>query len=220
MDIAKHDYTATPADIALVARTYFASQDNVGEGRTTYLRALVATSQVHLRINGSEPLKAIEDVNSGFYAEVLKEANAATPPRTPNRAGTINRRTNFARTSMTALRAWVRADGDLLKLVPKRVTKGALVVAHKARAPSVSRLKAQTGKRVEALLNVLVALGKVDRESAQTELDDFLREYGKRVGALKAKRSTGPRLEPPPPVDVVALQRRMGHDGATPRAQQ
>lgn len=196
MNTKLHDYTATPADIAQMAKAYFASQDTVSEGLSTYLRALVATAQVHVRLNKSEPLSAIQQVHDQFYAEVIAAAQEATPQRTPGRAVIVNRRTNFARTSFSTLRGWIRNGGDLLKLVPKRVTKGSVTAPRKEQAPSPRRLRKVLGRRVLDMIEALNALEVADRDSARSELDSI-------VERLADMKPAAPR-RPPKRVELPA----------------
>src|SRR5215813_305097 len=140
MDTTTKNYVATPGEIATLARHYFSAQDTLLTGRTTYLRALVATTQERLKQTSGEPLACLENVHERFYAAVLKEAQDATPVRLKDRPLVVNRKTNFARSSMSAVRTWVRQGGDLAKLKPHTLTKAALAVKRAPRPASAARL--------------------------------------------------------------------------------
>jgi hypothetical protein len=190
MDTKTHDYVATPTEIGELAKVYFTAQEFLGEGRVTYLRALLATTQERIRLTKAEPLAALESVHASFYAPVLAAAQETVPQRTPQRAILVNRKSNFARSSMSLLRAWTRKEGnDLMKLVPKRVTKAALVVPHKARAPSPARLKAAVEAASKALVTRLLALGERDHATAAEELELLMGQLTDQLGAITGTAS-------------------------------
>lgn len=177
--------TTHASEIGEFAKAYFTAQDAAGEGRTTYLRALLATTQERIKLTKAEPLAALEAVHAAFYAPVLAAAQEFIPPRVPQRALLVNRRTNFARSSMSLLRTWIKHEGnDILKLTPKRVTKASLIVPHKPRTPSQARLKAAVEAASKALVARLLALGERDHATAAEELELLMGQLTDQLGAI------------------------------------
>src|SRR5690242_1993333 len=123
MSLESKHYVATAEDVAAIAREVLNAQKQGSEGRATYLRALIATTQAELGQNPrqrsgeiakvkdearDEQLAALEKVNERFYAIVVRIAKDKIEG--PDRGGReLNRRTTFARTSLSAIRRWVRA---------------------------------------------------------------------------------------------------------------
>jgi hypothetical protein len=175
MDISKYDYVAKPTEIAELTHAIIASETVVFEGRATYLRALVGTTQAELPADGkadkAATLGALEAVHTRFYEAVTKAVQADTPPRVADRAKLVNRRTNFARTALYAVKAWVRAGNDLAKLKAKNVTKGALAVPRKPRAVTAGRLVKRVEKLSTRLMAEMLALMETDKPTAIREIE-------------------------------------------------
>jgi len=191
MDTLTFNYVATPSEIEVLARDYFMALNVTGEGRVTYLRALVDTTKAQLKLEKGEPLPTLEKVHVGFYEAVLKAAEAATPPRIPGRAKEINKKSNFARSAASMLRSWMRHKGnDITKLVTKRVTKSSLVVPHKARPPSPARLKARVEAASKALVSHLLALGDKSPSVAGEELELLMTQLTDQLGAITGGATT------------------------------
>ena len=71
-----------------------------------------------------------------------------------------------------------------MKLQPKRVTKSALAVARKPRAPSLARLKARAEARSKALVASLLALGEQNHATAAEELELLMGQLTDQLGAI------------------------------------
>lgn len=134
MSLESKHYIATPADIATLTRAYSEAIDASSNVRGHYFRALIATTQAEL---GSKPrqrsaeasptleaegirtqLAAVDAVHERFYAVVLDTVNGNADER--------NRRSNFARSAVSTVRAYVRAGFDITLVAAARATKAAL----------------------------------------------------------------------------------------------
>lgn len=177
MDIQKHIYIATPGEITTLAASMFDAESLYANGRTTYLKALVATTQADLpkgKPEKSVALAALEATNERFYAAVVAAANASIPARTANRPIMLNRKTNFARSSVTAIRAYIRAGNDLMKVNPRFATKRALAVPARTRAATPARLKVRVERLSKGLMGQVLLLAEADKATAIQELNVLL----------------------------------------------
>lgn len=175
MDITKFDYVAKPAEISELTQSLLSAEATTLESRTTYLRALVATTQAELP-PGKPPDKAtvlgvLQGVHERFYEAVTKAVQSAVAPRTADRAKVVNRKTNFARTALYAVRAWVKADGNLATLKVRNVTKVSLAVEPKVRPMSATRLTRRLEKLSSRLMAGVLALIETDKPTAIREIE-------------------------------------------------
>jgi hypothetical protein len=188
MDISKFDYVAKPAEIAKLTVELLEAETTVSEGRTTYLRALVDTTKEELPKDGkpdkATALGALEAVHTRFYEAVTKAVQSALPPRLADRAKVLNRKTNFARTSYSAVRAWVKAGGNLATLKARHVTKAALAVPRKARPMNATRLMKRLEKRSKALMADVLALVETDKDAAVHELETLTGQFAAQLEHL------------------------------------
>lgn len=180
MSLESRHYVATSDDVAALTRDIIDAQKKGGEGRATYLRALIATTQAELgqhprqrtvsigKLDAEErerQLKALEAVNARFYPIVVKAAREKITG--PDRGGReLNRRTTFARTSLSAIRRWVKAGNDITSLVAAKTTKASLAVVGRRRGPSPKVLGNQTRRFGARLEKTLVTLAAADPEAA------------------------------------------------------
>lgn len=187
MRIESHDYVASPAEIADLTISLLAADSTSLANRATYLKVLVGTSQAALprgTATKEAMLVAFEQTHAQFMDAVTKAANDTLAPRTPNRAGTLNRMTNFARSSASALRSWIRAGGNLQGLKPRHVTKASLAVQRRPRPLSEGRLKARVEAQSKALVASLLALGETNHSTAAEELDLLMTQLTDQLGAI------------------------------------
>ncbi len=190
-------YVYTPADVASLTKSLLTAQGNLAQGRQTYLRALIGTTQRELgapqRKNAmpAKPLKpdqiaehlgALERVHERFYAAVA--AAAAEGLKGPDAAIHLNRRTNFARTAMSAIRNYVRAGKDLTYLVTARVTKDGLRVPRPARPVTPLRAKRRVESRSKTFIASVLELAEVDRPAAVAEIELVMGQLGAELAAL------------------------------------
>jgi hypothetical protein len=183
MSLESKHYVATAEDVAAIARDVLNAQKEGSEGRATYLRALVATTQAELGLSPRQrsgeigkvkdeerdaQLAALEAVNKRFYAIVIKLAKERIEG--PDRGGLqLNRRTGFARSSMATVRKWVRAGNDITTVVASRVTKRMLTVAGRRKGPSAKVLGNQTRRYSTRLESTLSSLAQADLDAAKEQ---------------------------------------------------
>jgi len=148
-------YRATEADVENLARDYLAAQSQSAAVGSTYLKVLAASAQQHVR--DTTPIKpttveattalyarGVAAVHKRFYPIILATMTTPDIAKAPNlgpveksrRATERNRRTNFARSAYSTLRAWVRAGHDLLTLNIEKMTKRLLIAGLPPAKPS------------------------------------------------------------------------------------
>ena len=188
MDTRNHDYIAKPAEIRKLTTELLDAETTVSEGRTTYLRALVATTQGELPKGGkpdkATALGALEAVHTRFYDAVTKAVQAALPPRLADRAKLLNRKTNFARSSLYAVRAWIKAGGNITTLKPRHVTKAALAVPRATRPMSATRLTKRLEKRSKLLMADVLAMIETDKAVALHEVELLIGQLAAQLDEL------------------------------------
>jgi hypothetical protein len=193
-------YQATDDDISKLAKAILDGEAQADTGRTSYLRTLVAVTQKELgaeprqrmskadklKAEGiSEQLAALTTVHDRFYALVLEAAGKATPANAKDRATEVNRKTNFARTALYAVRSWIRAGHDVTALAAAKVTKAALAVKAATPKPqSVKRIKARVERESKALVSSLMALADSDKGAAVAELNLLMNQVTAQLLAL------------------------------------
>lgn len=185
MNVSK-GYIATAAVIGELAATIFEAQTAITDGNLTYLRYLAGTSISEAALKHApkprrggkitpeeiaRQLAAVEAVQSRFYPEVVRAAEAAVDERGKARAKLVNRKTGFARTAASRLRSWVRAGNDMAWINPATLTRTDLEVQRAPRAPSPTRLKRSVEVRSKALVAAVLALSESDKPAALAELD-------------------------------------------------
>lgn len=177
-------YVATPADIASIAKAYSQAMDTGQSTRGTYLRALVATTQAELGVKPrlrttespvtdkavqAKQLEALELVHARFYEVVLNNVDGNAEER--------NRRSGFARSAVSTVRAYIRAANDITSLSAMRVTKAALAEAvptKKPRPASLPVLRNRVDTALSNLTRLSDTLAKVDKTAAIEVLNGIL----------------------------------------------
>lgn len=197
--LADKGFLATEEDVAKVAQSVLNAIADADNGRRTYLKVLIATTQNELgskpRVRAgktakldaagvAEQIKALDAVHERFYAVVLKVVGDSVPTGTKERALEINRRSNFARTAMYVVRGWVRAGNDLTTLGVQSVTKSSLFIKRKSKPPSGRVLKARAEKESKSLVGTLMALADADKEAAVEELQLIMGQVASQLVAL------------------------------------
>lgn len=190
--------------IRAMTSAYIQSLATGAETRTTYLRTLVDAS---IRELGIEPransvrkgaksinqeeqarqLAAVAAVHARFYL-IVNEVVDASLADVPSAEHTLerNRRTNFARTALYAVRLFIRAGKDLTAVAPKRVTKSALAVESRPPVRSPVRLKSRVERASKVFVTALLELGEADQSAARAELDTLLGIMANQAAALGA----------------------------------
>ncbi|MGH8235388.1 MAG: hypothetical protein ACREXP_00010 [Steroidobacteraceae bacterium] len=144
---------------------------------------MIATTQAELGLNPrqrsgeigklkdderAEQLAALETVGERFHAVVVKTAKDKIEG--PDRGGReLNRRTTFARTSLSAIRRWVKAGNDITSLVAGRVTKRMLATASTRKGKSPKVLTNQTRRFGASLEATLATLAAADPDAAREQ---------------------------------------------------
>lgn len=190
-NLESRGYLATDNDVVNMAESAIAGS----RAPATYLRVLVAATIAAL---GAEPLQrtrartlndpkpqlaALAVVHERFYTIVLRVA--ATVPVGKER----NRATNFARSSISTLRAWIRAGNDITGLVPAKVTKASLAIKRAAGPPR------KVAPRLVALAQRMDKLAaQAGPEAARDALEAALQVLSARLMEWSGKPSTEPAI--------------------------
>ena len=200
MSLESKNYVATPADIAALAQAYARALEASGSVRGHYLRALVATTQAELgakprqRASGEDKpsldeagiklqLQSLETVHERFYAVVLDNVDGNAEER--------NRRSGFARSAVSTVRAYIRAGHDITLLAAARVTKVQLAQAappRRARVVSVPVLQRRADKALTLVYKIGEQLGKADKAMAVEVLESAMSKLGAMLSKLGAVR--------------------------------
>jgi len=178
----------TNEEVTTIAQTILNSENAGNGGRTTYLRALISATQDALdRKKGQEiqtQLKALTAEHKRFYELVLNAIEPFVPRGTKNRAVEIHRRANFARTSFSAIRRWVRAEHDVCGLNVAKTTRNSLTVkAGPPRPASGRRLRARVEAQSKTLVASIIGLADTDKAAA---IDEIQLVLGQLTGQLVA----------------------------------
>lgn len=179
----------TDKEIDNIAQSIMGAARDAETGRTTYLRTLLTAAQEDLGhkrgLDAPIQLAALKRVHERFYAIVLSAAGRIVPKHHPQRPAEMQRLANFARTTLSALRGHVRADGDLCTLVPAKVTKGALRTREgPQRAPSAKRLKGAAERDSKRLMATLMGLADTDKAAAVAEIQLIMGQLGDQLMSL------------------------------------
>lgn len=213
MNLVSKGFIATATDISNLTHSLLNADRTAVEGRTTYLKALVATTINELGVKarkhaGKAPklnaesisvqVGALAAVHERFYAAVLEVASKGIGNGRGQKKE-LNRRTNFARTSLSAVRAYVRAGHDLTYVIVAKVTKSSLAVDRPRRALSAGQLSRQLDARSKGLIATILAIGREDPVAALTAVEALVNAV-----ALEIKGVPPVTLIPAPPLQRVS----------------
>lgn len=202
--IAKAHYAATVADVEALASNVATGQQSDG----TYLRVLVAATQAKLgtsrrgRVNTAAQLEILDQVHLQFYAAVQRGVGDASVDDAERR-----RRSGFARSAASTLRAYVKAGKDLRGLVVADTTKHSLrqAVNPVRQVPAGTSRVATTFLRsvdtaTQAAEKLLASDGEEARETIESAIESLqnLLDASKPThrAARTGARSTPPELRP------------------------
>lgn len=201
-------YIATANEVRKLAIDIWSAADRAIEGRGTYLKLLVGTTQAELHAapprhvsRGRAPkvsaetiqlqLTALNAVHGRFYEAVTEAAQSSLPAsgrrgrfNRDERAVELNRRTNFARSSVSRLRAYIRAGHDLTLLIPEHVTQLAIAVEARVRPRSAARMRKMVETRSKALVAGVLDLIEVDKAAAREEVELLLGQLAHQLSEL------------------------------------
>jgi hypothetical protein len=211
-------YAATHAQVEQLARAVIDGQESAG----LYLQTLIASVQAILRrrskraaaLTEADVLAAIDAAYKPSYAAVQRGAargETLTPRQLAARCG-------FARTSASALRKYVESGGDMMALVPGKVSRRQL-------RPEGPEVPAGTTRAERTMLLALARIERVAERAATKDpavardlLEQAVEALSARLDALADGNSEPP---PQPGVRVVShrLQRtHVGTQGSGARA--
>jgi hypothetical protein len=213
-NIEQKNFLATEDDVERMAREFRDAQV-LGRGTAgTYLKILLAAIQAVLlgkpvlrAPRGPSPVmtdeaiaeqrEALEATNTRLYAAVLRgavtpdiaDSEGLRPEEARRRALERNRRTNYARSAVSTLRAYLRSGGDLRRVAVPSASKGALAAqaANPSREPvspedaarrSVQRV---TGRLTGVIENIAQEDRKLATQALQLAMDEvsqLLLKYG------------------------------------------
>lgn len=207
-------FVASASDVASIAAAVFSADQQSIEGRTTYMKAMVATVQAELgskpRLrNGTAPklstedtalhLKAFEAVATRFLDAVTEAALKANPDAKGLGLASM---TGFARSSASTLRSYIRANNDIRALAAGSVSKRALAVPRTRRRLTADALKRRLERVKDDVLAItknLMALNKADAQAALAPL----------IGALV--KAAGMADKPARDANTAEAERRPWH---------
>lgn len=193
--IERNHFQADEATVEKLAASHYDSASAVTRIAGTYFKILLACAQVTLvgkpvvrlargakkPVDTDTQLKALETAHATLYPAVRR--GVETPDVEPleglltdeanRRSAERNRRSNYARTSAYALRRYVKAGGDLRRLVVTTATKNGVIEA----TPSAGGVEEDTrparikraATRLAALAEELASADKPAAEAAVRE---------------------------------------------------
>lgn len=193
--------------ISTIATSILTSLAEASNGRTNYLRTLVAAAQEALgRKRGQTPqaqLEALKATHTHFYELVMQAAETVVPKSTKNRPVELHRRANFARTALSAVRGHVRAGEDLCAVNAAKVTKGSLAVRDSPLRPSSPRRWHQKAvTRSKALMAAIMGLADADKGAAVEEIKSVMDQLSAQLLHLVGEPAAPRRGRPPKTVFV------------------
>lgn len=185
MTLESKHYLATDADIKQVAEVVLEARSAEANGKESYLRILAAKTIAALgapsrartaKVPKLSPediklhVAAFEQTHEHCYNIVTAAIDERVPAHQRGRGTEINRLANFARTSASSIRTWIKAGNDITAVVVDKLTKSMLKVANRPRrSPSVAVLKQQAENQSKRLITKLLALAEADKGAAVTE---------------------------------------------------
>lgn len=196
----------TPEGVFTLTKTILKADSQAGEGRQTYLQSLVAATQdalgatprtragrgVKLDEEGIKAqLAALVSTHDAFYEQVIAACSEDLPGPTL-RAKELNRRSNFARTALYSVRAWIKSGRDITALVAAKVTKGNIMVKREPVAPTPRRLARKVERGVTELIDVVTTLAAQDKAAAVSQLEHALSLITNSLAALGTSATRDP----------------------------
>lgn len=208
--IARKHYVATEAEVEALAHAQYSAAATVSEGQATYLRVLVAASQARLGKGkpGRRPVvsvtsqgEVVEAVHAVFYNAVLRGITTDDITHDGNvdaaeqRRRTLerNRRSAFARSAVSTLRAFVQGGGDIRTLTVETVTKAELRAAVAPPEPT-DKVARQIQRSQGALIRALQRQARDDPDAAAASAEAALAAI-EAMFAEPAEQQAAPQTE-------------------------
>lgn len=178
-------FVATEAQVEALAAQHWKDGDSLRATDGTYLKVLIAACQAKLgrpgrgrRPAAESQLTVLDAVNGLLYAAVLRgvadSSIAVDPADSPaaarGKALERNRRSAFARTTASTVRAFVLGGGDLRGITLADVTKGALRAAVMPAEPP-DKGGRQVSRAQSALIRAAIRLAKREPARARDLLE-------------------------------------------------
>ncbi len=215
--IEKANFLATEADVEAMAKARQEGIDMEGQTQSTYLKVLVALAAheiggatAHLSrrrgklatsLTPSEiatHINVLETINTRCYGAVtravvtrdIERSEAVTQAEQSRRALERNRRTNYARTAMSAVRAYVQAGQDIRDLDLRTVTKQRLREVAEQHSPpteaeATARLLRAAGKAADRIVEEAEELAATDPVKAEQLLGLLVDKLEEVMGKIK-----------------------------------
>jgi hypothetical protein len=132
-------------------------------------------------------LSALQKVNARFYAIVLKRIDETLPRGGKNRGIEANKLSNFARSTFSVVRGWIRAGGDIRTLAARTTTKSTLVIEARPKLESAQKLEKRAQRQAEAAIEAIAHLADKDKGAAINRLQLFQDEITLQLQLLGSK---------------------------------
>lgn len=202
------NYRSAPGDIKALTRQHVSGKRGVLVAVLFYHRSMVADMQVEL---GLEPraraapegrfpplndetkqqhLAALDAVSGRFYEEVLAGIDEELPNIT---AKERNIESNFARSSKSDLRAFIRAGNDVRALAPARVTKASLRVNIAPRVKTAEQIKRVMVRQATSLADSAGTLAAADKQTAIEAIETVMAKLAEKLSSLGVTPTKDPK---------------------------
>lgn len=212
MNIEGKRYVASDADIRELATDSLKARSSLDKTRSTYLRALIGTTQAEVRetkADTDEQLSIARRVHRRFFEIV--EATVMKDVKPAQATHERQRRTGFARSASSTLNSWLKVAGhDILKLKPEEVTKGMLAKQAAPRnphTPTEERTRAKTHKYMDWLLASIKPFAAVDGATAREILQDAVNQLTGELRKLAPGTKAGVSMLTRTRIDRAATKR-------------
>lgn len=184
----KNRYSMSVAQIENFARDMATAIDSVSNGRTTYLRVLVAGIQGTLgkvkrgrNLGADTQLDVLGDVSDRYYAAVLKgvttpdieHAEGLDKAESTRRSVERNRRSTFARSAKSVLSSWINTGGDIRNLDVDTVTRDPLLADIRERRGQSSTAYTM-GRYAASIIRAATRAALQDPLAAREELQTLI----------------------------------------------
>lgn len=191
MNIEGKRYVASDADIRELATDSLKARSSLDKTRSTYLRALIGTTQADVRDAKApleDQLRIARQVHRRFF-EIVIETVMTKDIKPANRVHEQQRRTGFARSASSTLNSWLKVAGhDILNLKPAEVTKGMLAKQAAPRnphTPTEERTRAKITRYIDGLISSVKPYAAVDSAVAREILQDAVNALTAELKQLK-----------------------------------
>lgn len=193
--IAAAHYVATDAQVEALAQQRYTAADVQGKTDGTYLRVLIVACKSKLGTRGRSPstesqLQVLDAEHTRLYAFVLRGVTTPevaaeeglSPQESGARALERNRRSGFARSAYSTVRAVIAAGGDFRGLDPETVSKASLRSMLAPPEPSdkgerlVSRSQSSFLRAIERMARRDLARARALAEGLLTRLQEWLEQ--------------------------------------------